>query len=90
MGEGMRLCELREKEVINMCSCKKLGSVEDLEFNLCDGCIEALVVPQHVKFCGIFGSESEYVIPFECIKKIGQDIIMVEINEEKCLKGCKD
>ncbi len=86
----MRLCELREKEVINMCSCKKLGCVEDLEFNLCDGCLEALIVPQHAKFCGIFGSESEYVIPFECIKKIGQDIIMVEINEEKCLKGCKD
>ena len=86
----MRLCELREKEVINMCSCKKLGCVEDLEFNLCDGCLEALIVPQHAKFCGIFGSESEYVIPFECIKKIGEDIIMVEINEEKCLKGCKD
>ena len=86
----MRLCELREKEVINMCSCKKLGCVEDLEFNLCDGCLEALIVPQHAKFCGIFGSEREYVIPFECIKKIGQDIIMVEINEEKCLKGCKD
>ena len=85
----MRLCELREKEVINLCSCKKLGCVEDLEFNLCDGCVEALIVPQHTKFCGIFGSESEYVIPYGCIKKIGEDIIMVEINEEKCLKGCK-
>lgn len=86
----MRLCELREKEVINICSCKKLGCVEDLEFNLCDGCLEAIIVPQHTKFCGIFGSECEYVIPFECINKIGADIIMVEISEEKCLKGCKD
>ena len=40
--------------------------------------------------CGIFGSDCEYVIPFECIKKAGSDIIMVEISEEKCLKGCKE
>ena len=86
----MRLCELREKEVINLCTCKKLGYAEDLSFDLCDGHLEAIIVPQHVKFCGIFGSDCVYVIPFDCIKKIGSDIIMVEINEEKCLKGCKD
>ena len=90
VGETMRLCELREKEVINLCTCKRLGHVEDLVFDLCEGCLEAIVVPEHVKFCGIFGSDCEYVIPFDCVKKIGSDIIMVEICEEKCLKGCKE
>ena len=89
-GESMRLCELWEKEVINLCTCKRLGCVEDLIFDLCEGCLEAIVVPEHTKFCGIFGSDMEYIIPFDCVKKIGADIIMVEINEEKCLKGCKD
>ena len=59
-------------------------------FDLCDGCIQAIIVPERMKFCGIFGSDCEYVIPFECIKKVGSDIIMVEISEEKCLKGCKE
>ena len=90
VGEKMRLCELREKEVINVCTCKRLGYVEDLVFDLCEGCVEAIIVPERTKFRGIFGSDCEYVIPFECIQKIGTDIIMVEINEEKCLKGCKD
>ena len=90
MGDGMRLCELREKEVINLCTCKRLGSVEDMVFDLCSGCIQALIVPEKTKFHGLFGSDCEYVIPFECVKKIGDDIIMVEISEENCLKGCKD
>lgn len=90
MGDRMRLCELREKEVINLCTCKRLGCVEDIVFDLCSGCMEALIVPEKTKFHGIFGSDCEYVIPFECVKKVGEDIIMVEINEENCLKGCKD
>ena len=48
--------------------------------------IEALIVPGPGKFCGFFGTDSEYVIPFACIKKIGPDIILVEIKEEKFLQ----
>ena len=66
----MRVCELREKEVINVC-------------------IEAIVIPGPGKICGFLGSDSEYVIPFSCIKKIGEDIIFVEICEEKYLVPCK-
>lgn len=86
----MRLCELREKEVINLCNCRRLGCVADLIFDLCKGKIEAVIVPSPGKLCGLFGCDSEYIIPFECIKKVGADIIMVEIEEEKCLKSCKD
>ena len=41
----MRLCELRQKEVINLCDCRRLGCVVDLVFDLCKGCVEAIVVP---------------------------------------------
>ncbi len=86
----MRLCELREKEVINLCNCKKLGCVMDLILDLHKGCIEAIIVPGPGKWHGLFGCDSEFIIPFECIKNIGPDIITVEICEEKCLKHCKD
>lgn len=85
----MRFCELREKEVINCCSCKRLGCVADIEFDPCSGKIEAIIIPGPGKICGFLGNESEYIIPFECIKKIGEDIILVEIREEKFLKPCK-
>ena len=33
----MRICDLREKEVINICDGERLGFVEDVEFDLCTG-----------------------------------------------------
>ncbi len=77
----MRMWELRQKEVINCCNCKRLGYVADIEFDICKGCIHAIIVPVPGKICGIFGSEREFVIPYSCIKQIGPDIILVEINE---------
>ncbi|WP_282923718.1 PRC-barrel domain-containing protein [Mediterraneibacter massiliensis] len=82
----MRICELREKEVINICNCKRLGCVVDVEMNICDGCVESIIIPGPGKICGFLGTDSEYVIPFACIKKIGPDIILVEIQEEKFLQ----
>lgn len=79
----MRLCEFQEKEVINACDCKKLGYVADLVIDECKGCIEAIIVPKNGKFCGFFGDNGEYIIPFCCIKKIGPDVILVEIHEDR-------
>lgn len=85
----MRICELKEKEVINVCSGKRLGCIADVEINICTGEIEAIVIPGPGKICGFFGTDCEYVIPFSCIKKIGPDIVLVEIKEEKFCKNFK-
>ena len=71
----MRICELKEKEVINVCSGRRLGCIADVEINICTGEIEAIVIPGPGKICGFFGTDCEYVIPFSCIKKIGPDIV---------------
>lgn len=81
----MRLCELREKEVINICDGKRLGCIVDLELDSCTGKIEAVIIPGPGKIWGFLGTECEYVIPFACIRKIGPDIVLVEIREEKFL-----
>ena len=47
----MRFCELKEKEVVNICNGKCLGGVVDLQINECSGAIEALIVPGPGKFC---------------------------------------
>lgn len=81
----MRLCELRQKEVINTCTCKSLGCPIDVEFDCSTGCLEALIVPVPGKFWSCFCKEAEYRIPWKCICQIGDDIILVKICEEECL-----
>jgi sporulation protein, YlmC/YmxH family len=81
----MRFCELKEKDVINRCNCKKLGKVCDLILDECKGCITALVVPGPFRLCGILGPDQEYIIPWCRICQIGPDIILVEVCEEEVL-----
>ena len=78
----MRFCELQQKEVINMCDCKCLGNVCDLEFDEKDGCIEEIIVPGPGKVFGCFCREFELCIPWCQIVKIGPDIILVDIDEK--------
>lgn len=80
----MRLCELRQKEVINICTCSSLGCVIDVEMNVQNGCITALIVPGPGRFPSFWGREHELTIPWKCICQIGDDIILVEIREEDC------
>ena len=67
---------IREKEVINSCDGRRLGYVTDIQFDVCDGRITAIVVPIKGGFLGCGGEN--IVIPWEKICKIGEDIILVD------------
>ena len=73
--------ELREKEIINISDGRKLGFIYDIELNLEKGRIEALIVPGPGKFLGIFGKDNDFVVPWKDIKKIGVDVILVELKD---------
>lgn len=75
----MLFSELREKEVISIKNCKKLGHVCDLEFDKCTGQIFKIIVTDKNFFFNILSCDSEYVIPYKDIKQIGPDIILVDI-----------
>ncbi|MFQ9515069.1 MAG: PRC-barrel domain-containing protein [Eubacterium sp.] len=85
----MRIDELKRKEVINSCTCKILGCADDIEFDICTGCIKAIIVPGPGKWCGLICSEFEFVIPFQCITQVGPDIILVKVNEEEVKRKIK-
>lgn len=82
----MRVCELKQKEIINVCTCRSLGCPIDVEFDCKTSCLTALIVPGPDKFCSFFGKLNEFVIPWECICQIGADIILVKIDEDKCFR----
>ena len=61
----MRLCEFHNKEVVNVCDCRNLGCVDDLEFDECTGKIHAMVIKGPARRLGMFGRDCEYVIGWE-------------------------
>lgn len=84
----MRLCELEDKEVVNIADGKVLGCVLDVSFDPCNGCVEFLIVPGPGRCFGLFGREFEYYIPWRCVCKIGPDIVLVDIDVEECIHKC--
>jgi YlmC/YmxH family sporulation protein len=79
----MTFCELREKDVINIKDCRRLGCVSDLIFDEKNGCIKALITSSNEKLWGLLGKDCEYEIPWCRICQIGSDIILVEMDCEK-------
>lgn len=86
----MRLCDLRKKEVINCRDGERLGYITDLEFNPRTGCIEKIIIPGPCKFWGFLGREQEYIIPWCCIRQIGSDVVLVEVNTAEVLQKITD
>lgn len=70
--------ELREREVVNILDGRRLGLASDLELEIETGRIKAIIVPGPGKFLKLFGKSEEFIIPWEWIRKIGVDIILVE------------
>ncbi|MCD8327045.1 MAG: YlmC/YmxH family sporulation protein [Lachnospiraceae bacterium] len=69
---------MRNKEVIDIKDCRKLGKIQDLEFDPRTGCIQKFYVPCGSKFGFFFAPEPDYVLDFREICQIGPDIILVD------------
>ncbi|MEE1200635.1 MAG: YlmC/YmxH family sporulation protein [Christensenellales bacterium] len=81
----MSFSELRQKDVINICNGKKIGRPIDLLLND-SACVEALVVPgESGGLLGLLKPEREgLVIPWRRVRRIGDDVILVELEEGCC------
>lgn len=82
----LRIYDIKQKEVINIIDGSRLGYICDVEIDWKEGNITKLIVPGPRKAFGLFGREMEYLIPWDQIKKIGADTILIEIDEGECLK----
>lgn len=58
---------------------KGFGYVQDVTADLKTGVITSIIVPGSNKMFNFFGGNNEIVIPWENIKCIGDEIILVEI-----------
>ena len=73
-----RALTFKQKEVINLLDGRRLGYVQDVEADFSTGEITAIVVPGTSKMFSM-GNKGDFTIPWNKIKKIGDDIILVEI-----------
>lgn len=80
-----RLQELRRKEVINQRNGYRIGFVDDLEVNTNNAEVCSLIIYGRVRFFGFFGRDDDCIIPWQNIKLIGQDTILVDF----CYSGDK-
>lgn len=44
------------------------------------------MVPGKCRFFGLFGRADDYVIPWQCIRRFGEDIILVEVIPDRVLQ----
>ena len=72
----MRLSEIQNKDVINMLGIK-LGNIIDVKVNSETGKIESFILEKK-KFSSFFSNNEEIEIYYDQIKKIGEDVILVE------------
>lgn len=76
---GNKGFDFRHKEVINILDGRRLGFVQDVNASLETGVITSIVVPWNNKFFNVFSS-NDIVIPWQNIKCIGDDVILVELK----------
>ena len=77
-----RVDDFRYKEVVNVTDGARLGFVSDALIDIGEGRVVALIVPGNGRFFGLFGREPDYVLPWDCIKRIASDIVLVEVPGE--------
>lgn len=80
-----RIYEMRQKEVINTKNGCRLGFVSDIDFDIKSGKITKIIVPGPGKILGVFGREQEYQIKWDDIKRIGDDIVIIEAEADDIL-----
>ncbi|MBT9259361.1 MAG: YlmC/YmxH family sporulation protein [Clostridiales bacterium] len=76
----IKASELRKKDVIDVETGKRLGFVYDVEVDLEEGRLTAIILPGPAPFL-FFGRPQEIWIPWEDIIKIGEDAILVRAGK---------
>ena len=74
----MKLSDLQEKDIVNIKDGRVLGRIVDAEIDD-TGKINYLVIDEKKGFRTIFSTNSDVNITFDKIKRIGTDVILVDL-----------
>jgi len=77
----VKISDLRTREVINIADGRRLGPIKDIDIDLEQGRINAIILPGTTKMLSFFGREDEVVVPWGKIKRIGVDVILIDLRD---------
>lgn len=75
----IKISDFQVKDIVNTLDGKRLGNVEDIDINLNTGRIDSITVGTG-KMLSFLNKEEEIIIPWNKIKMIGEDVILVEFR----------
>lgn len=75
----MKLSELQKKDIVNIKDGKVIGRIIDVEIDETGYLIHFVIEKSHF-FHNIFSSSEELHIKFAQIKKLGEDVILIDIG----------
>lgn len=79
----LKVSDIKMKEVINIATGERLGYIYDFEISVERGIITAMIMPGgEGGGLSFFSKPVDIVIRWEDILRIGEDIILVDFNEE--------
>ena len=81
---SVKFTQLQCKEVICVSDGRRLGFITDVLVEVPEGRICAIVVPGPCRLLGVLGRHDDYIIPWNSIRRIGPDIVLVDTKPEEC------
>lgn len=79
---GLTLREIHEKDVIQLKTGENLGRIDDFLFDESTAQVQSVILRGRRHFFGLLGTDEDLVIPWQDLKSIGTDVIMVETQVE--------
>lgn len=74
----MTLQDLSEKDVIQIKTGENLGRIDDVIFDEGTARLQSVVLRGRSHLFGLMGYDEDLIIPWEALKNIGTDVIMVD------------
>lgn len=75
----MRIADLKTRDVVNVSDGRRLGLIKDVDLDLEEGRIKALILPGNQRLLGFLGRNDDVVVSWDQVKKLGVDVILVDL-----------
>ena len=79
----VRIGDLRNRDVISVLDGVRIGQIGDVEFDTQAAVLSAVVVYGRPRLFGLLGHEEDSVIPWQNIRMIGEDAVLVDFAPQK-------
>ncbi|MDG5788274.1 YlmC/YmxH family sporulation protein [Evansella sp. AB-P1] len=75
----LKISDIQSKDIVNLADGRLLGHISDLDINLENGTVDALIIGGG-RMMNLFNREQEIIIPWKNVVKIGSDVILVRYH----------